>query len=32
MDLQLSKEDKGGNDVDGTLGDWTLQEEKEDED
>ena len=29
MDLQLSneaKKDEGGNDVDGTWGDWTLQE------
>ena len=32
MDLQLSneaKKDKGGNDVDGTWGDWTLQEGEE---
>ena len=26
QDLQLSNEAKGGNDVDGTWGDWTLQE------
>ena len=26
QDLQLSKESSGGNDVDGTWGDWTLQE------
>ena len=32
QDLQLSneaKKDKGGNDVDGTWGDWTLQEGEE---
>ena len=32
-DLQLSnesKKDTGGNDVDGTWGDWTLQEGEED--
>jgi hypothetical protein len=26
QDLQLSNKDSGGNDVDGTWGDWTLQE------
>ena len=26
QDLQLSNESSGGNDVDGTWGDWTLQE------
>ena len=30
MDLQLSNEAKGGNDVDGTWGDWTLQEGEDD--
>jgi hypothetical protein len=33
MDLQLSNEarkDTGGNDVDGTWGDWTLQEGEDD--
>ena len=30
QDLQLSNEAKGGNDVDGTWGDWTLQEGEND--
>jgi hypothetical protein len=30
MDLELSNEAKGGNDVDGTWGDWTLQEGEND--
>ena len=29
QDLQLSNESSGGNDVDGTWGDWTLQEGEE---
>ena len=30
QDLQLSNESSGGNDVDGTWGDWTLQEGEND--
>jgi len=30
QDLQLSNEASGGNDVDGTWGDWTLQEGESD--
>ena len=30
QDLQLSNKDSGGNDVDGTWGDWTLQEGEHD--
>ena len=30
QDLQLSNESSGGNDVDGTWGDWTLQEGESD--
>ena len=30
QDLQLSNESTGGNDVDGTWGNWTLQEGEND--